>query len=221
MKQCKRCNENKDISFFSKDRSRKDGLHPYCKFCKSEIDKVYREKNEKKIKKIGKEYYKKNRKQLIKKQAEYYSNNKDKAILYREKNKDKKALYNKTYKAANLSKTRKQETKRYQEDIQFRLKKILRSRLRAALKNNQKKGSAVKDLGCTIDFLKNYLENQFAPGMTWENQGEWEIDHIIPLSAFDLQDPKQLKKACHYKNLQPLWKHENLKKSNKLRPEYV
>jgi len=49
--------------------------------------------------------------------------------------------------------------------------------------------------------------------MTWDNYGKrWDIDHFIPLSSFDLTDPEQVKKACHYKNLQPLWgKHNRIK----------
>lgn len=59
-----------------------------------------------------------------------------------------------------------------------------------------------------------HLESKFRPGMTWENRGKkgWHIDHIKPLSAFDLTDPGQVSDACHYTNLQPLWWKENLDK---------
>jgi len=84
------------------------------------------------------------------------------------------------------------------------------------LKNNQKSGSAVVDLGCTIEELRIYLESKFQVGMTWDNYGEWHIDHIIPLSKFNLEDREEFLKACNYENLQPLWAEANLKKSNKL-----
>jgi hypothetical protein len=103
--------------------------------------------------------------------------------------------------------------KRRKEDIQERLRVNLRNRLRQALKGKVKKGSAVKELGCTIPELMSHLEEQFLPGMSWGNYGEWHIDHIIPLSAFDLTDKEEHKKACHFTNLQPLWAEDNLRKA--------
>ena len=60
--------------------------------------------------------------------------------------------------------------------------------------------------------LKEHLENQFTESMTWDNYGEWHIDHIQPLSKFNLSDDKQLNIACHYTNLQPLWAEDNIRK---------
>jgi hypothetical protein len=88
--------------------------------------------------------------------------------------------------------------------------------VRAAIKNGQKAGSAVDDLGCSIEFLRAYLEAHFNPGMTWDNWGQgpgkWHIDHIVPLAWFDLTNREQFLSACHYTNLQPLWSEENLSK---------
>lgn len=95
-----------------------------------------------------------------------------------------------------------------------KLRKTLRVRLYSALTKNQKAGSAVRDLGCTIEELKNYLEGKFKEGMNWDNHGEWHIDHIKPLSKFDLSIPEQFKEACHYTNLQPLWAKDNLSKGD-------
>jgi len=69
---------------------------------------------------------------------------------------------------------------------------------------------------CKVDELKEYLESQFEEGMTWDNWSRdgWHIDHIVPLSFFDLIDSEQVKKACHYTNLQPLWAEDNLRKSS-------
>ncbi len=94
-----------------------------------------------------------------------------------------------------------------------KIKSGLRNRLNSALKGNQKAGSAVSDLGCSVEFLKKYLEKQFKEGMIWANWSRtgWHIDHIKALAKFDLTDPVEFKKACHYTNLQPMWAKDNLR----------
>ena len=83
-----------------------------------------------------------------------------------------------------------------------------------AIKSNQKAGSAVRDLGCSIKEFKACIESKFQHGMTWDNHGfhGWHLDHIIPLSKFDLTDREEFLKACHYTNIQPLWAYDNLSK---------
>lgn len=69
--------------------------------------------------------------------------------------------------------------------------------------------------GCSLGFLKNHLESQFKPGMTWENRGKaWHVDHCIPLTWFVglLHDPEWQKVAFHWTNLQPLWAKDNMAK---------
>lgn len=132
-----------------------------------------------------------------------------------EKGKDWRKEYQKTKQYREYK--RDYEFNKYQNDVCFRLKHILRSRFRLALKNNQKTGSAVKDLGCSITELKQYLEAQFQSGMTWDNHGEWHIDHIIPLASFNLMDKQQILKACHYTNLRPLWANENFKRNQRIK----
>jgi len=130
--------------------------------------------------------------------------------------------YYKKYRKDNKDKKNINDKKLKENNINYRISCNLRTRLSGAVKNNQKNGSAVKDLGCSIEKLKQYLEKQFYPNketgeqMTWENYGlyGWHIDHIMPLSGFDLTNRKQFLKACHYTNLQPLWAKENLKKYN-------
>jgi len=85
-----------------------------------------------------------------------------------------------------------------------------------AIKGKSKRGSAVALLGCTIDELIAQFESQFAVGMSWADRGAWHIDHIRPLSSFDLQDPVQLAVACHHSNLQPLWASDNMSKGGKV-----
>ena len=79
-------------------------------------------------------------------------------------------------------------------------------------------GHAVRLLGCTMAEFVAYIESLWSDGMTWENWARdgWHIDHIMPLSAFDLSDEDQVKVACHYTNLRPLWAKDNLRKGAKL-----
>lgn len=97
-------------------------------------------------------------------------------------------------------------------DILCKLAHNIRNRLRSAIKNNQKSGSAINDLGCSIEYFKKCIEKQFRKGMSWNNYGQWHIDHIKPLSKFNLTNRQEFLKACHYTNLQPLWKKDNLRK---------
>lgn len=71
-------------------------------------------------------------------------------------------------------------------------------------------------LGCNKFDLKIHIERQFTANMSFDNYGEWEIDHIYPVSAFDISDWDQALKCFNYANLQPLWKKDNRHKSNKI-----
>lgn len=114
-----------------------------------------------------------------------------------------------------LERNREQARVRWATDTNYRLKKLLRTRLRSALKKGFKTGSAVRDLGCSIEEAKNYIESMFYNGMAWSNcgnrKGQWQIHHIRPLYSFNLEDNEQLKEACHYTNLKPLWYDDHLK----------
>lgn len=234
-KVCAKCKKEKPLGEFHKRKRSKDGHKSRCKICRSEdakginpliptpINPGFRTcftcKEEKKVSefhvsKHHKDGYKPYCKECRKiNTARRYVENKDNILKsnksWREKNPEAILEYNR---------------KRYKENTQYRIAFNLRSRLNKALKNKAKKGSAIKDLGCTIDELIVYLENQFYPRhetdepMTWENHSHsgWHIDHIHPLSKFNLEDRDQFLKACHYTNLQPLWAEENLAKSNKL-----
>jgi len=212
---CSKCSIEKSISEFYKK-----GIHlqAQCKRCCSEYRKQYKEKH--------KEYFKQRREKRKEYSKQWYIKNKEHRKEYfkqwRIKNKEHRKEYDKQWKKNNKEHIREWRRKYYKknkENIQVKLAKVLRDRLRAAIKNNAKSGSAVKDLGCSINYLKKYLESKFQEGMTWKNhgkgEGRWNIDHIIPISYFDLTDRKQFLKACHYTNLQPLWEKDNLSKNNR------
>jgi hypothetical protein len=100
-------------------------------------------------------------------------------------------------------------------DFNYKLIHNIRVRIKDVLRGHSKSNSTINMLGCTIDELWKHLESTFKPGMTKKNHGLWHIDHIRPCSSFDLSKPEEQVKCFHYTNLQALWAHENLSKSNK------
>lgn len=128
------------------------------------------------------------------------------------KNKDKHKRKRKEYARVYVK-------QRLAKDPAFYVRTRLGTRLYKALHAQRAyKHSNLKILlGCSYQELRNHLEAQFKPGMSWENHGkEWDIDHIRPCASFDLTDFEQQKICFHYANLQPLWKHENLRKGCKM-----
>jgi hypothetical protein len=110
-----------------------------------------------------------------------------------------------------------------QSKVTTKIKDGLRSRLNKALKDycNGLKVSHIRNLGCSIESLVQYIENQFYPHpvtnepMTWDNKGvgknKWQIDHIIPFCSVKTEE--DLLKVVHYSNLRPMWTEEHLIKS--------
>lgn len=102
----------------------------------------------------------------------------------------------------------------YRKRPEVRIANNLRNRIRTLLKKRNSRYQGKNELiECTKEEFLQHLESQFKPGMTWENYGEWHVDHVQPLCSFDLTDEEQLKKASHYTNLRPLWSYENAEKS--------
>jgi len=135
------------------------------------------------------------------------------------KNKIKAKQYGKKWNKLNKEKQNDYHNNRYATNVQYKLAKLLRSRLYKALNTQyalqskyKKKQSALKLVGCTIKDLKQYLQLKFKKGMTWDNYGEWHIDHIQPCYKFNLTKLKEQKACFHYTNLQPLWAEDNLNK---------
>jgi Prasinovirus endonuclease VII len=201
--------------------------------------KKYQQKNKRKLALKAKAHYIKNRKKALAYRRRYYKKNaakikakerirqrKNKRKIskqrrrFRDKNKERVAKqrrkHYKKYKKQIIKKQVMRDRKRLKTDIQFKISKDLRRRLNLAIKGNFKAGSAVLDLGCTIVFLKKYIEKKFYGNMTWENWGTvWELDHKKALWKFDLTNRKQFLKAVNYKNLQPLTISDHRKKTAK------
>lgn len=141
---------------------------------------------------------------------------------YKLKNRDKISAQRRQYEERNGTQAKKylKIKERMNLDLSFRLKVLLRGRLSKAVVGNAKSGSAVSDLGCSIQHLKLHLELFWDEGMSWTNYGngvgKWNIDHIVPLTNFDLSDRGQFLEANNYLNLQPLWYLDNISKSNRV-----
>lgn len=139
------------------------------------------------------------------------------------KNPQKYRQYQKDWRQRNKERTnlkdRKRDQEKYKTDPQFKLTKLLRNRLNASVRNSAKRGSAVRNLGCTIPEFKRYLESQFEPGMSWDNWSKtgWHIDHIKSLYLFDLTNPQDVRRALHYTNMRPMWATDNLQRYRRKR----
>jgi hypothetical protein len=106
----------------------------------------------------------------------------------------------------------------YHSNPQYSTSKKLRERIRISLKvcGAVKSARTEELVGCSFSYLCKHLEGQFREGMSWDKPNSFHIDHIKPMSSFDLTDPQQQKAACHWSNLQPLYPEENLRKGAKI-----
>ena len=169
------------------------------------------------------EYNRKNADKKKERDRLYYVKNREKVITrvsaYSKENSAIKKVYLKNYYATHKDSLRPLRRQyiynKYHEDLNYRLTKLLRGRLHKYLKKGVRPSKAVHFLGCSLDELRLYIEGQFLEGMSWSNWSKdgWHIDHIRPLTSFDLTDEKQLLEAVNYKNLQPLWAEDNWKKN--------
>ena len=141
-----------------------------------------------------------------------------------EQNKEHLKEYIKEYRKNNVDKIR--ETKRNYErnrktnDPLYKLVANFRTAIWTVLKENNmdKYGHYFEILRYTPDELAIHLEKQFTSDMTWENYGEWHVDHKKPITSFNFQEmgDDEFMKCWSLDNLQPLWGEENIRKSNKI-----
>ena len=193
------------------------------KLKKIEYQKNWYERNKERLKEKNKIRYIKNKEKLLIQRKNRYQKNKQKELIknknWRKANQEKVLLQSKKYYQANKHKILKRtgfyHKIQLQINVEYKLRCYLRNRVYYALKSkNWRKHNTTKELlGCTLDELKQHLEKQFQPGMTWENQGKWHIDHIKPLSRAETLE--ELYRRCHYTNLQPLWGFDNIAKGAK------
>ncbi len=165
----------------------------------------YRDKTREHMREQKKAYYNSNKAHLNAKMLEWYHANSGKE--------KKKERYHRN-KPVELEKRKQYRI----SSVLIQISLNLRSRLAKAIARKSKRGSAVRDLGCTIPEFMTYIATKFQPGMSWDNWGRdsWHLDHIKPLASFDLTKRKQVLKALHFTNYQPLWAKDNLSKHARL-----
>lgn len=184
------------------------------KINKSRINKDFYSKNKNKINQVRKKHYLEN--------TDYYKK-RDKEKWLNEKLKDptKKTRTDLSHLTeVEKEKRRKNERKKYRNqkyktDVLYNLKTRYRSLLNKKLRELKlgKSSRTLDFLGCDWKVFKVHIEKQFKHNMNWNNRELWDIDHIIPIS--EGRNIEEIKKLSHYTNLQPLWKEDNIKKSNK------
>ncbi len=222
-KNCTGCGKSKKLSEFHKQKDGKFGVRPDCKVCIKEyqiknktriqkVTKAHRIKNKEKIQVYNKKYHIKNKEFINKKHKKYY-----------QENKEKESLRAKEYRKKNLKRQTELHTiytrERRQKDPSFRLLCNLRNRMCDTISKGQKSLSTMFLIGCEIDYLMFHIQEQFTSGMSWDNYGDWHMDHIKPCSLFDLSKPSEQRKCFNYSNLQPLWAIDNLRKGSKIKQE--
>jgi hypothetical protein len=205
-KVCARCKQDLPIFAFNarKHHSGNMGYDAWCKSCRSLYKKQYNKEHAEDKKTYSIKY---NKTHLRIYNPEYSKKQYNKHINRI------RAYQHKTRPQQNARKRQ-----RYKEDPNFKLKTILRRSLHKAVKGIEYKNRTTKLLGCSVSAFKQHLEALFLPGMTWNNWKlfGWHIDHIKPISSFDLTDSEQQKICFHYTNMQPLWWKDNLTKGNKI-----
>ena len=180
--------------------------------------KAYKAANKEKIKETTKAYLKANKEKIKEKMKAYQGANKEKMEAYREANKEKMQAY----REANKEKRNEYSRTYRKTNPEGKLIMNMRSRIFKIIKINQKVKNkrTLELLGCDGKFLKKHLQKKFSKGMSWNNYGEWHVDHIVPidyfLKNFDFNDVEIQKECFNYKNLQPLWSIENIKKGSKI-----
>ena len=207
---CSKCEEIKPVERFHKRAKCKDGYSNVCLDCDNKYNRKWVEEN---------------RDQHLSTRRKYYQNNIDRerkrVLAYHRKN------YTKVYaKYREWVDNNKEHCKEWQReyfrnlastDPHYRLAKRCRSRISAVLRKGSKAAHTLELLGTSPELFKKYIEQQFVEGMTWQAfmNGEIELDHICPVAYFDFDNPISQYICFNYRNHQPLWKIDNMKKGGR------
>lgn len=242
---CKICSYNRHKDKYKEYReTHKDKRKEYLKENKDKINivrTIYRNKNKDKINAYNRKWVEEHREEYNEKRKKYNVENKEKLKLarkqwleeHKEGYEEYKKDYDKKYRELHQKEIkeyrdvyRKTHKKQYNEYIRNRRKNDdvffwkhkIREYIRESFyRNNLKKNKNTEEiLGCSIEYLRNYLKQTFKKnyGYEWDEIEKVHIDHIKPISLGTTIE--EVNKLCHYTNLQLLKPKDNQIKSNKL-----
>jgi hypothetical protein len=163
-------------------------------------------KNRERTKFHGKDHNK-----ILARRRELY--NMRKGNLYTDINQGMKANYYQENKDHINEMSRMRHAGVYRDSEQYKIIANIKSLINTSLKYGIKSKKVEYLTGVQLHVLRYYLESKFEPGMSWDNRKEWHIDHIVPVSSFDITQLADIKKCYHYTNLRPMWANENLHKA--------
>lgn len=186
---CPDCNVFKIRSDYSRDKSKKDGMVTYCKPCQASRNRRHYDENSDHLKRVSRDWYAANKDRAMENASRWRASNKERL------NKTKLARHH----------------ARMKSDPLYRLDHTMRASLRRLVINGGESGK----LRYSAEQLKMRMECQFKEGMTWDNYGEWEIDHKIPMSRMLSRNEVRPHVVNALSNLQPMWKRDNRSKGNR------
>jgi hypothetical protein len=209
---CIKCDIEKEINSdnFPKDKKCSDGYRNVCKeCCNSRNRELF------KIGSLSVDKKKERMRQYMKKKRKDPEFNKSERKKERERNKERRKTDPEYRKKINKKKYERRK-KKMENDPVYRFKIKIRKRIRSILKDRgyTKKSKTHEILSISYEEFNLHMERQFVKGMTWDNYGEWHIDHIIPLATAICED--DVIRLNHYTNLQPLWAEDNIRKGSKI-----
>lgn len=186
-KDCNKCCQSKKLTNFCFRNKKKNILHGTCKDC---------------INLYAAEYRKKNKEIIQVKLKEWSTKNKEWSKQYRLENKD------------HINKLSREK---YAIDMNYKIKKIIRSRFTKTVKEHKKYSKILNFLGVPLEYFKKWISFQFDNKMNWSNHGTyWDFDHIIPCASYDFSKQENVEKCFVWFNIRPLEKKENNSKSCKV-----
>lgn len=175
-------------------RTRSEREREQARVYSSAYHRANRETVLEKMRERNRRYYAANRKRLIERATEYQRNNSEKRYAYKARWNREKKLTDPQFAAITI------------------MRKLVGRTCERIKVGRREIGKTVDQLGYKTEQFRAHIEGQFQPGMTWANHGQWHVDHVIPLSRFDLTDSEQRRRANALENLQPLWAKDNMKK---------